>query len=179
MPLMQGGESLRVEQKISMGASDHTKTHRRVVRPKNRCARLADTFSQCLGHNGHTVDIAGLALICTKPQSRISLHMLDRFKAFACCHFYAGRSDIILHVNKLLWRSTGGLGMRHQIQRHWITDNLIGTTYRRWSCRQTLIDACRQTRVSGNLNSINETIGQGLSSVDSPAFKALFSRRPW
>ena len=113
MPVMDHRGANRVKEITQLMASHQAKGHRRVVGPEGGGAHLGDGAPQHLGRYAHAIDVAGLALVGPKTHGGVTLDVFDGFKALAHRQVNVAGADIVLEIDKLFWRTTGGLGVGH------------------------------------------------------------------
>ena len=141
VPAVQRGVALGIEQVTHVPAGKGAERRRRIGGTKDRRAGLGDILPQRPGQDRDTVNIAEFALIRAQPQGRVAFDMLHRLVTFAGGQLDIGRGDIELHIDKLLGRPAGRLGVRRKKQR--LLRRLRAVLHPRWGrIRRTVAKAC-------------------------------------
>src|SRR5678815_4863948 len=102
VPLVQGGLADRLEHVAEIATRYRSERDGRVIGTEGGRAGGRNVVSQRAGENGHSVDVAELALIGAEAQCRVPLDVFDRVIPLACRELDVRRGHVVLQVDELL-----------------------------------------------------------------------------
>src|SRR5690606_442646 len=119
MPVVDGGETRRIEEFAAVAPAHRGKGDRRVWRPERGGPYPRYLLVECLGQYGEAIDVRGLSLVRTEPRQRESLHVLDRYESFPGGEFDVCHRGVVLQVDELLCFPRNPPGWRNPPQCRW------------------------------------------------------------
>jgi hypothetical protein len=110
-PFMGGGRAYGVEQIATRGAGEGAEAHGRVGHAERRVADLRDRHRQFLRHDGHGIEIRGLALIGGHAGGGVALDVFDGDESLARGERQVLGGHVVLPIDEGL---VLGSGIRHR-----------------------------------------------------------------